>query len=264
VKTVRVAAKYLGLCFLIWPAAAAELQPVTVHAFDEYVRKTEARLENGRRPGQDFLWSESSPERLRRVREGEIVIAPWNGDGQAEIDRGLVHDWVGAIFVPGVTLENTIALLEDYDHHERYYKPEVTDSKILNRDGQRFRVQMRLLKKKVLTVVLDTEHQIEYFRLDRNRWYSLSRSSRIAEVQDAGQPGERDLPVGQDHGFLWRLNSYWRFQESGGGVIIECEAVSLTRAVPAGLAWLIDPIICNLPRESLANTLRATRSALLR
>ena len=252
------------MCLLAWPAWAADLKPETEGAFDAYVRKTEARLEGQRLPGRHFLWIEASPERMRSVREGEILIAPWTGDGQVGIEHGLIHDWIGAIFVPGVTLENTIALLEDYDHHERYYKPEVFDSKILSHDGHRFRVHMRLLKKKVLTVVLNTEHDIEYTRLDQRRWYSLSRSSRIAEVQDAGKPGESELPVGQDHGFLWRLNTYWKFQQAGNGVIIECEAVSLTRGVPPGLAWLIDPIIRNLPRESLANTLRDTRSALLR
>jgi hypothetical protein len=34
--------------------------------------------------------------------------------------------------------------------------------------------------------------------------------------------------------------------------------------VPAGLGWLIDPIVRSLPRESLAHTLEATRKALAR
>jgi hypothetical protein len=73
--------------------------------------------------------------------------------------------------------------------------------------------------------------------------------------------GGRELPPGQDHGFLWRLNSYWRFEERDGGVYVECEAISLTRNVPLGLGWLVNPIIRSLPRESLANTLWATREA---
>jgi hypothetical protein len=122
---------------------------------------------------------------------------------------------------------------------------------------------MRLRKKKVITVVLDTEHEVHYFQLDPLRWYSRSYTTRIAEVDNPGEPDERQLPPGADHGFLWRLYSYWKFQERDGGVYVECQALSLTRNVPLGLGWLIEPIIRQLPRESLANTLRATRDAAL-
>ena len=62
---------------------------------------------------------------------------------------------------------------------------------------------------------------------------------------------------------MWRLNSYWLLRERDGGVYLECEAVSLSRGVPAALAWLIDPIIRSLPKDALANTLRATREHVL-
>jgi hypothetical protein len=123
-------------------------------------------------------------------------------------------------------------------------------------------VYLRLLKKKVITVVLNTEHKVTYFPLDATRQHSRSYSTKIAEVQDAGEPGEHELPAGRDHGFLWRLYSYWRFLERDGGVYVECEAVSLTRGVPMGLGLIIRPIVRDLPRESLANTLVKTRSGL--
>jgi hypothetical protein len=147
--------------------------------------------------------------------------------------------------------------LEDYDNHKRIYQPEVVDSKLLSRNGNDFKIFMRLLKRKILTVVLNTYHDVHYTQLDPQRWYSRSYSTRIAEVE-----GGSELPPGQDHGFLWRLNSYWRFEERDGGVYVECEAISLTRNVPRGLGWLVNPIIRSLPRESLANTLRATRDAM--
>jgi len=111
-----------------------------------------------------------------------------------------------------------------------------------------------------MTVVLNTEHDVHYIHLDRDWWQSRSYSTHIGEVANAGKPDERELPAGKDHGFLWRLHSYWRFQERDGGVYVECEAVSLTRNVPAGLGWLIEPIIRKLPRESLVNTLLAMRA----
>jgi hypothetical protein len=175
---------------------------------------------------------------------------------------GLVHDWVGAVFIPGATLEKTLAAGQDYNRHKDIYRPEVIDSRMLARTGNDFRVYLRLLKKKVVTVVLDTEHEVHYEPVDRTRWRSRSRSTKIAEVKNAGQRNERELPTGTGAGYLWRLNSYWRYEERDGGTWVECEAISLTRDVPTGLGWLIEPIIRSLPMESLASTLRETRAAL--
>ena len=120
---------------------------------------------------------------------------------------------------------------------------------------------LRLLKRKVLTVVLNTGHEVHYRQLGPLRWRSVAYGTRIAEVRDPGKPQEQELPPGTGHGFLWRLNSYWTFQERDGGTYVECEAISLSRDVPKSLAWLIEPIVRKLPRESLENTLRATRRA---
>jgi hypothetical protein len=243
-------------------SAGAELQKGTLEAFQGYVRATEARLDAMRGPGH-FLWADQSPERLRQLREGQILIQPWNGKGDQEALGGLIHDWMGAVFVPGATLERTLAWVQDYDRHKESYRPEVIDSRVLSHHGNDFKIYMRLRKKKVITVVLDTEHEVHYFPVDAKRWYSRSYSTRIQEVDDPGTPEERLLPAGDDHGFLWRLYSYWRFEERDGGVYLECQALSLTRDVPTGLGWLIEPIIRQLPRESLANTLRSTRDAIL-
>jgi hypothetical protein len=137
----------------------------------------------------------------------------------------------------------------------------VIDSKLISRTGNHFQVYLRLLKKKIITVVLDTDHEVNYQPLDRTRWLCRSYTSRIAEVENAGRREERVLPPDTGHGFLWRLHSYWRFQQRDGGVVVECRAISLTRDVPFGLGWAIDPIIQKLPRESLIHTLEATRQA---
>jgi hypothetical protein len=241
-------------------AGTVELKSQTVQAFDTYIQKAEARIDKGRVEGP-FLWTDGTPVRKEHVRRGDIVAEPWSGNGDIEVTGGLIHDWIGAVFIPHTTLAKTLALVEDYNNHKRIYKPEVIDSQLLAHDGNNFRVRLRLLKKKVVTVVLNTEHDVRYVPLDQTRWSSRSYSTRIAEVESPGKPDEHELPPGNDHGFLWRLNSYWRFEERDGGVYVECEAISLTRGVPTGLGWLINPIIRSLPRESLANTLRATRDA---
>ena len=241
-------------------AGKVELKAPTTQAFERYIQAAEAKLDQ--RVGTPaFLWVDGDPARRLRAQRGDVVAAPVSAQGDIEVPDGLVHDWVGAMFVPGANLEKIIAMFEDYDNAKNIYKPEVMDSKTVERDGQRFKVYMRLLKKQVVTVVLNTTHEVEYVPVDRTRWFSRSHSSRIAEVENAGKSSERELPPGQDHGFLWRLNSYWRFEERDGGVYVECQAISLTRNVPTGLGWLINPIIRSLPRQSLENTLQSARKA---
>jgi hypothetical protein len=254
------AALLLGACLCAQDVGLAELKPHTLEAFNRYIRQTEARIEGEIRSDR-FLWAEQSPERLRRVRGGEVVVAAWSGKGEMEIRDGLVQDWIGAAFIPGATLQKTLALLQNYDNHKNIYGPEVMDSKLISRSGNDYEIYFKLLKKKVITVVLNTRHDARYYPLSKTRVYSRSYSTRISELRDAGKPAERELPPGKDHGFLWRLDSYWRFEERDGGVYIECQAISLTRDIPTGLGWLITPIIRNLPRESLANTLAATQRA---
>lgn len=237
-----------------------ELKPRTAEAFDKYMQTAQARFDASLRP-DTFLWVDASPERKRAVSAGRILAEPTNQSGDIEIPDGLIHDWTGAVFVPGATLEQTIRMVEDYPNHKNIYRPEVTDSRLLSRHGDDFHIFLRLVKKQILTVVLNTEHDVHYARLDRTRSYSKSFTTRIAEVEDPG-PGERERPPGHDHGFLWRLDSFWKFEERDGGVYLECRAISLSRDVPSGLGWLINPIIRNLPRESLSNTLRETRQAL--
>src|SRR5471030_2487121 len=169
---------------------------------------------------------------------------------------------VGAVFIPGATVDYTLARLQNYDGHKDIFRPDVIDSRLLSHSGNDFHIYLRLVKKKVVTVVLNTEFDVRYTEVDKTRWRSVSRSRKIAEVERAGKPDERELPAGTGQGFLWKLTTYWRFVERDGGTWVECEAVSLTRDVPMGLGWIVEPIIRNLPRESLFNTLFAMRRAI--
>lgn len=241
---------------------AVQLKSQTLQAFDDYVREAERKMDEILRGTGPFLWCDRSPERTLEVKHGHVVAEFWSGRGPAKVPSGLIHDWIGAIFIPRTTVEATLALIQDYDNHKNIYKPEVIDSKLKSHRGNNFTIYLRLLKKKVITVVLDTDHEVHYSSLDLNRWLCRSYTTRIAEVQDAGSAGEIVLPPDTGHGFLWRLYSYWKFEQKKRGVYAECRAISLTRDVPFGLGWMIEPIIQNLPRESLVHTLEATRDAL--
>ena len=250
-----------GYAILAGLLAAVELKPRTAQAFDEYVRRLESRLDEQQK-GPTFLWADQAPDRAARLRQGQVLAESVTGKNAIAVPDGLIHDWIGAIFIPGVSLDQVLRLVEDYDHHKDVYKPEVIDSRLAGRSGNDFRIFLRLLKKKVITVVLDTWYDVRYMEIDKARWASRSHSTKIQEVENAGKPNERAQPPGNDHGFLWRLDSYWRFAERDGGVYMECEAVSLTRDIPTGLGWMIEPIVRQLPKESLVNTLRKTRDAL--
>jgi hypothetical protein len=255
----------LGLLAAAFTSAAAgvELKPETVAAFDRYIRQAEPDIRLRIASGDGFLFA-TPPERRSSLRAGIVLAVSRNAHRALRVKSGLIHDWVGAVFIPGVSVASVISLVQDYDHHSRYYGPEVVASKLLERNGNDFRVYLRLLKKKVLTVVLDTEHAVHYVQLSETRWWSSSRSTRISELRDPGTKSERRLPPDTGQGFLWRLNSYWTFQERDGGTYVECEAISLTRDAPRALKLLIDPIVRELPYDSLLDTLKETRAAALR
>ena len=238
------------------------LNPSTVEAFEAYIREAEAGMEQTLQGNGPFLWCDVSSERAQQVRQGKIVTQRWSGKEAGKVPEGLVHDWIGATFTLGTTVKETLALVQDYDNHKNIYKPEVIDSKLMGSHDKDFQIYLRLLKKKIITVVLDTYHDVHYSSLDATRCFCCSYTTRIDEVHDAGKPSEKALPPGTGYGFLWRLDSYWRFQERDGGVYVECRAISLTRDVPKGLGWIIEPIVRQLPGQSLTNTLTATRQAL--
>jgi hypothetical protein len=251
-------------------AAAAELKPQTRKAFDRYVFLVEQRLQASK-PGDPFLWVKGLPliqrtQLIARLKGGEVItekLLEKDNGREVAVPDGMLHHWIATVFVPNANVQQTLALLQDYDHHKDIYKSEVVDSKLLSRDGNRFRAYMRFYKKKVIGVTLNTEHAAEYFVLNPKQATSRSHTTKIAEVANAGEKDEHEKPVGNDGGFLWALNSYWRIEEADGGVYVQCEAVSLTRDIPAIVSWMVKPFVTEVPRESLYNTLNSTRSALL-
>lgn len=239
-----------------------KLNPKTLEAFDAYIHNAETEMEQSVHTSGSFLWSRQVPERAQGVDQGQVVAQFWSGEGPAKVPNGLIHDWIAAAFIPDANIPELLAVMQEYDKHKNTYKPEVIDSKLISRDGNDFRVYLRLLKKKLITVVLETDHEVHYCAVDNTRWVCRSCTTRIAEVENAGTPDERVFEPDTGYGFLWRLYSYWRLEELNGGVVVECRAISLTRDVPFGLGWAIEPIIEKLPKESLINTLEATRQAL--
>ncbi len=245
--------------------AAAELKPETVRAFDQYVQEAELRTNRDPEPDGAFLWIDSLPSANRtaayaRLRNGEILVHSFAAG--LDVPGGMIHDWVGVVFIPGVTLDEVLAQMENYDAYAKIYNPEVIRSKLLERDGNHYQVSLWLHKKSLVTVVLDLVEDVQYFRISPSRAYSRAHSIRIREVEDYGTPQEHAIPVGTGHGYLWRMYDYSRFLQGPGGVYLQFEVIALSRNIPWGLGWLIKPIVTRIPKEALTFTLSRSRAAI--
>ena len=248
---------------------APSLRPNTVAAFDEYVKLTEARNAEDVHRGTNLLWIDGLKDSERAqayeaLKRGQVQMQKLETRRNGEKIRcpgGMIHHWVGVAFIPGAKLQDVLRVLEDYDHHAQYYAPDVEQSKIESHDGNHFQVFLRFRRHKVITVVLNTEHDVRYFTDSDTREHSRSSATRIAEVENAGKANEREKRPGDDGGYLWRMETWWRMEERDGGVYVQSEVVSLTRDIPAGLGWLIGPFVNSIPKETLTFTLEATRKA---
>ena len=250
----------LALLILVRPLAAAVLTDETVRGWNDYVASAQ-QVAAQREKRDAFLWAAENPGQAARVRSGEVVVAEFGREQDRELKDGIVHDWIGAAFLPHARLDDVVAIIRDYGNHEKIFAPEVVASEILSEDGDRLHVRLRLVKKKVLTATLETEHRVVIEKVSETRRRLRSESVRVQEVENAGEANEKLKPAGDDNGFLWRMNVEWRFEQAEDGVMVECRAISLSRKPPAGLGWIVNPIIASLPRESLTKTMEATRRA---
>jgi hypothetical protein len=218
------------------------LSAETDRAFDEYVKAAESGMDG----------------RPRFETSGTAIsVAAGGCKSSTEVKDGLVHDWAAGALAPGGTVEKALAVLQSYDDYAKVYAPDILDARLLSREGDRAHISVQVRKKKILTVVLDTEYDVEVRPLEDGKKAVFSRSTRISEV-DKGRP----LPPGTGHGFAWRANTYWLLAPRPEGVYLECRIITLSRDVPAVLAWAIKPMVNSVPRESLRATLEATIRAL--
>ncbi|MGO8932273.1 MAG: hypothetical protein ACLPLZ_06185 [Terracidiphilus sp.] len=240
------------------PLVAEEPAPAAIAGFNDYVGRLEGRLADQHRSAEGFL----APVDEARLRNGEVVIEHLTPATGAELPGALLHDWRGTAFLPGATLADYEHLLRDIEAYPRNWAPEVMRASVLQQQGDRYQMTMRVVQHHILTVVTDGTYNVSFGRLDAQHGYCVSRSTKVAEIDAPGTARERALTPSEQHGFLWRMNTYWSYEERDGGLYIQIESVSLTRSIPTGLGWVIGPFVESVPRESLEFTLRATQNAL--
>ena len=189
---------------------------------------------------------------------------PQPGGASITVPDGKIHHWVGAIFVPGMTVEAVLHHLAKYAGTESERYEDVVASRLISRNGDTYKVFLKLRRTKIVTVMYNTEHTVEYRRQASTRATARSVSTKIAELAEAGTPKEHEKPEGRDQGFLWRLNAYWRYEAVNGGVLIECESISLSRDVPTLLKLFVSGVVEGIARDSLEKTLASLRRALVK
>ena len=242
----------------------AQPTPAAIAAFNAYTNNLESRLARQHQSRDTFLiptTNDPSGE-TGRIKDGELIIEQLTPSTGAEVSGALIHHWRGTAFVPGVKAADFERVMQDFPAYPHRFSPQVLQSTLISRAGDRMQAQMRVRQKHVIPVVMDTAYDITYGRLDAQHGYSTSRSTRISEIASPGTPSEHALNPEQEHGFLWRLNTYWSYEERDGGLYLQIEAVSLTRSIPHGLGWAVGPYIKSIPRESLEFTLHSTCNAL--
>lgn len=262
----RFVGAFLAAVLLILAASltskGAELSPETLKAWDAYVQAQNARAA-GYTDATPFLWSDESPDRLRRLHQGETVVAPV-GANPHRVPHGLIHHWIGAAFLPGARLDDVLSVVRDYGKYEEFYAPNVIESRVLHLTGTEDTFSLRMLNKAaVAKFALDTDFQTTYMRLNNNKWYSIAHTTRVREVENYGFAGEHEAAADTGRGLIWRLYSISRFEQRDGGVYVELEAIALSRDVPGALRWMVDPIVRRTSRSSIRVSLQKTEGAVL-
>ena len=225
-------------------------------AWKAYEARVEARYAN---PSSSFFAQDSIAEGQgwrQAVRTGLVRMASIPAPS---VPGAQIHHWVGSVFIPQAQLDDVLARLRQNAGNESRFYDDVLASRLLSANGDRLSIFMKLRRDSVVTVTYNTEHAVEYRRLDGKKATSRSVATKIAELERAGTAREREKADGEDNGFLWRLNAYWRYEQLADGVLIECESVSLSRHIPALLRPVASPIVDRIARESLEKTLQGLR-----
>ncbi len=237
-----------------------KLSAQTVAEFNHYVTDVESQMKDRWEGKKNFLVIDDNKPEKERVLGGEVFIEQMNNGKPLSVKDGLIHDWRGAIFIPHTSVQRVVALLEDFDHHQDIY-PEVSESHTLNRNGTSVRGVWRLKQKGLVPVILDVNEDVTYSQLSPGKWKGAAYARNITEVDTALFSRGKKFPLGEGHGYLWKLYGYWSLQAINGGVLAECRTLSLSRDIPQGLNWAVGPYVEKQPRESLTSTLENTRKA---
>jgi hypothetical protein len=268
---VRIVLLTAALFILILPLAAADLKPETAQAWDQYMKWADAKVQreisdSGKFLLQNRLSTTDQAAMRRQLESGGIVVRQIKDvvpkDAHFNAPDGEIHHWWGTILLRGVEMSQLMNFLQDYDHHAGKFA-DVERSRLISKNGDHYQVYFRFRRSKsFVTAVYNTDQECQYTRYGSNRIFSRSVATRIAEVEDPGKSSEREKKPGNDNGYLWRLVSWWRFEQNGKDIIVELESASLSRDIPIVVKFIpgLSSYIRSTPRESLESVLASIRA----
>jgi hypothetical protein len=239
----------------------ASVSAGTLDAWDEAVHHAKAELARQASNPDRFLRIDKQQLNRSKTPEPGVTLSIYSphGGGLA-VPSGLIHHWIGTVFIPNVRLLDAVAVLQDYDSYSEIYQPGVVESKLLNRTGQEFKYRLKFVQKGFgVEAGLLGEFRSMYFLLNSRTGYSLTEATDLVELQDVAGAVEQPLPMSKAHGYIEKVFTIVRYRESETGVYVEVDTLTLSRGVPATVRWLIAPIIQRFSRRTMAATLESLR-----
>ena len=262
-REVRPRVELEILFLLLAPALskAAELKPDALQAWDAYVCAVKMRMEKRASGQAPFLWVDEERDLAHRLRSGEILVGP-TGPSPHKVPRGLIHDWMGAVFVPKAKLDEVMGVLNEYERYKDFYGPMVVKARLLEQTQDHQKVSLLTMSKAYsVTGAVEADNDVTITRLCADKAYSISTSVRLQEIADYGKASEHLLPEDHGPGYVWRTFNITRLEQRDDGVYVEIEMIELSRDIPLLFRWLIQPLTERLPRNILLATLEDTRDA---
>jgi len=257
--TTRTALAILLLLLSTTLSEGGEPRQDTLRAWDDYIRAVNSNIAERTNGSKPFLWVDDSAEIQRRVQHNEVVVTSHDPH---KVPQGLIHHWIGAMFVPNTTLDQVMTVLKSYDRYNELYKPLITKVLVLERDGDNVKLTVVAVQKAFsVTAAVETDDEVKIVRPDPNRVLITSNAVRVQEIADYGQPSEHPFAEARRPGYVWRAVVVQRLEQRDGGVYVEFETVSLSRGIPLEVRWLIKPLTDNLPRKLMLDMLNDTRTA---
>lgn len=242
-------------------SAAAELDARAAAEYDRHVAAV--RQAFAKQTGDETFLEYHTPDALARMRGGEILLTAGTGDGITDVPKGLIHHWRAAAFIPNITLERLLGIVQDYSAYADVYDW-VIASELVAREGDRYRSFFRVKQSAgVVTGVVDVWMVTDYRRIESDRVIATAKAECVRQVEHAGERGEYRLRQGTGSGYVWRADALSKYLERDGGVYVELDTIALSRGYPALLGWLVEPVARRLGRESARGSLNRLRAVAL-
>ena len=227
---------------------AAELNQQSLTAWEKYVATAKANMQERLMGKSPFLWVDEDPMTRRRVNSGEIVITPVGSTHPLSVPRGLIHHWVGAVFIPGARIKDLDNVVGDYSKYSEIYRPTLIKTELLDSNGDEQKISIIWVQRALLvTAAFYTELDSNYVALNSRQGYMNIYATRVQQIEHYGQRDELRLAPDEGSGYVWRLATFARFEERNGGLYLELEVVALSREFSGATRFLLQRYLVAYP-----------------